>query len=99
MNVQRMWAMIKIIVQGHILNWPWRSRQHRSMVRSDVISRIIPKYFERYLPAAAAVVERKVENNDKNDKKNALHSAEYAVSLNEKNFQAKLLISKINATK
>ena len=37
--------------------------------------------------------------NDKNDKKNALHSAEYAVSLNEKNFQAKLLISKINATK
>ena len=28
--------------------------------------------------------------NDKNDKKNALHSAEYEVSLNEKIFQAKL---------
>jgi hypothetical protein len=33
-----------------------------------VIERVIPKYFERYLPAAAAVKERKVVNNDKNDK-------------------------------
>lgn len=68
MNFQRMWAMTKVVVFGHILNWPWRSRVHRRAVRSDVISRVIPQYFKRYLPAAAAVVERKVENNDKNDK-------------------------------
>ena len=67
MNISRMWAMTKIAVFGHILNWPWRSREHRRAVRSDVISRIIPQYFKRYLPAAAAVVERKVEKNDKND--------------------------------
>ena len=68
MNVQSMWAMTKIIVQGHVLNWFWRDRKHRREVRSKVIERVIPKYFERYLPAAAAVKERKVVNNDKNDK-------------------------------
>ena len=68
MNISRMWAMTQIIVQGHILNWFWRDRKHRRAVRSAVIERVIPKYFERYLPAAAAVKERKVVNNDKNDK-------------------------------
>lgn len=68
MNLQRAWAMTQIIVQGHILNWFWRDREHRRAVRSEVISRVIPKYFKRYLPAAAAVVERTPENNDKNDK-------------------------------
>lgn len=68
MNISRAWATTKIIMMGHILNWPWRSREHRRAVRSDVISRIIPQYFKRYLPAAAAVVESKAENNDKNDK-------------------------------
>lgn len=68
MNIQRMWAMTQIVVQGHILNWFWRDRLHRRKVRSAVIERVIPKYFERYLPAAAAVKERKVVNNDKNDK-------------------------------
>ena len=68
MNLKRTWAMTKIVVQGHILNWFWRDRKHRRMVRSAVIEREIPKYFERYLPAAAAVKERKVINNDANDK-------------------------------
>ena len=68
MNIKRMWAMTQIVVQGHILNWFWRPRVKRRQVRSNVISRVIPKYFERYLPAAAAIPERKVENNDKNDK-------------------------------
>ena len=36
---------------------------------------------------------------NKNDMKNALHSAEYAVSLNQKNVQAKFLITKINSSK
>ena len=68
MNLARFVAMTEIMVRGHILNWPWRSRVHRRIVRSDVISKVIPKYFKRYLPAAAAVKERKVVNNDKNDK-------------------------------
>ena len=68
MKIARMWALIKVVTFGHVLNWPWRSRNRRRQVRSDVISRIIPKYFKRYLPAAAAVQERKVEKNDKNEK-------------------------------
>ncbi|MBP3397713.1 MAG: hypothetical protein J6K82_02175 [Alphaproteobacteria bacterium] len=68
MNLKRMWAMTQIVVQGHVLNWFWRDRKHRREVRSAVIERVIPKYFERYLPAAAAVKERVPVNNDKNDK-------------------------------
>lgn len=68
MSFSRFIATMKIVFFGHIFNWPWRSRVKRRKVRSDVISKVIPKYFKRYLPAAAAVVERKVENNDKNDK-------------------------------
>lgn len=68
MNISRFVAMTEIVVRGHVLNWFWRSREHRRIVRSDVISKVIPKYFKRYLPAAAAVKERKVVNNDKNDK-------------------------------
>ena len=74
MNIKRAWAMTQIIVQGHILNWFWRDRLHRRQVRSKVIERVIPKYFERYLPAAAAVRERKVVNNDNNvDEDNNKH--------------------------
>lgn len=68
MNIKRVWAMTQILVLGHILNWFWRDRLHRRKVRSAVIERVVPKYVERYLPAAAAVKERKVINNDKNDK-------------------------------
>ena len=68
MNLARFVAMTEIMVRGHILNWPWRSRAHRRIVRSDVISKVIPKYFKRYLPAVASVKETKVTNNDKNDK-------------------------------
>ena len=68
MKIARMWALTKVVFFGHIVNWPWRSRIHRRQVRSDVISRIIPKYFKRYLPAAAAIPERKVVKDDKNEK-------------------------------
>lgn len=68
MSLARFVAMTKFILMGHILNWPWRKREKRRAVRTAVIERVIPKYFERYLPAAAAVKERKVVNNDKNDK-------------------------------
>ena len=68
MNFSRIWAMFKLIMQVHVLNWFWRDRKHRRTVRSAAIVRIIPKYFQRYLPAAAAVAEQKVENNDKKEK-------------------------------
>lgn len=68
MNLSRIWALTDIVVRGHILNWFWRDRKHRRAVRSDVISEVIPRYFKRYLPAAAAVVERVPVKDDKNDK-------------------------------
>lgn len=68
MNIARFIAMTDVMLRGHIFNWPWRSRVHRRQVRSDVISRIIPRYFKRYLPAAAAIPERKVVKDDKNEK-------------------------------
>ena len=68
MNIAKMWAMTRVAFQGHILNWLWRSREHRRAVRSDVISKIIPSYFKRYLPAAAAIPERAVVHDDKNEK-------------------------------
>ncbi len=57
MNLSRMVAMSDVILNGHILNWFWRDRDARRAVRSDVIARVIPRYFRRYLPAAAAVRE------------------------------------------
>ena len=68
MSFSRFIATMKIVFMGHIFNWPWRSRVKRRAVRSDVISKVIPTYFKRYLPAAAAIKEREVINNDKNDK-------------------------------
>jgi len=54
--------------QSHILNWPWRSREHRRDVRTNVLSRVAPNYFRRYLPAAARVVETPVIHDDANEK-------------------------------
>jgi len=68
MKIAKLLAMSDVIIRGHILNWPWRSRVHRRAVRSDVISNVIPRYFKRYLPAAAKVVERSVIKDDKNEK-------------------------------
>ena len=68
MNLARFFAVSKVVVLGHILNPLWWSREHRRQRRSDVISRIIPTYFKRYLPAAAAIPERKVIKDDEHEK-------------------------------
>ncbi len=68
MNFAKMIAMSDVILRGHVLNWFWRDRIKRRAIRSDVISKVIPRYFKRYLPAAAAITERKVEKNDRNEK-------------------------------
>lgn len=68
MNFPRAWALTKIVFQSHIFNWLWRSREQRSQVRTQVLSRVAPEYFKRYLPAAAKVVETPVIHDDKNEK-------------------------------
>ena len=68
MKIARTWALAKIVIRGHILNWPWRSRSIRRRVRTDYTARVATQYFKRYLPAARAVVEEPVVKNDKNDK-------------------------------
>ncbi len=68
MNIARFFAMSDVIIRGHVLNWFWRGREKRREVRSDVLATAIPRYFKRYLPAAAAVVERPVQKDDENEK-------------------------------
>ncbi len=68
MSLARLIAMTKVGMYGHVLNWFWRDRVRRRKIRGDVISAVIPQYFKRYLPAAAATPERKVVKNDKNEK-------------------------------
>ena len=76
MNIDRAWALTRIFFQSHVFNWPWRSRDHRRDVRTDVLSRVAPEYFKRYLPAVKNVVDGPVIKDDKNEK-----IFSYAVSL------------------
>ena len=69
MKIARTWALAKIVIRGHILNWPWRSRSIRRRVRTDYTARVATQYFKRYLPAARAVVEEPVVKDNKNDDK------------------------------
>lgn len=68
MNSERFVALADIIWRAHILNWFWRPRARRRQIRSAILAEAIPKYFERYLPAAAAIEERQVVKNDKDEK-------------------------------
>lgn len=68
MNISRAWALTRIMFMSHIFNWPWRSREHRRDVRTNVLSRVAPDYFKRYLPAAARVKEMPVIHDDENEK-------------------------------
>ncbi|MDR2413336.1 MAG: capsular polysaccharide synthesis protein [Rickettsiales bacterium] len=68
MNLSRFFATAEVVLSGHVFNWFWRGRLRRRAVRSDVISRVIPKYFKRYLPAVAAVPLTEPVNDDENEK-------------------------------
>lgn len=68
MKIARHFALFKIILFGHILVPVWWSRERRRAKRCKVLLSVIPKYFKRYLPAAAAIPERKVVKDDKNEK-------------------------------
>ncbi len=68
MSIRRHLAMANLIWQAHVLNWFWRPRDVRRAVRSDILARLIPQYFMRYLPAAAAIKERRPVKNDAKEK-------------------------------
>ena len=68
MGMARTFALFNIVMRAHILNWVWRDRAKRRAVRCAVLTDAIPKYFRRYVPAAAAIPERKVVKDDKNEK-------------------------------
>ena len=68
MNADRFLALCDIVWRAHILNWFWRPREVRRKIRSDILAEAIPKYFERYLPSAAAIEERPVIKDDANEK-------------------------------
>ena len=59
MGLMRTLALTDIIIRGHILVPLWWSREHRRAARCKVLTSAIPRYFKRYLPAAAAIPERK----------------------------------------
>ena len=68
MGLRRTLALIDIVIRGHIMVPFWWSRKHRREKRCHVLTTAIPAYFKRYLPAAAAIEERKVIKDDKNEK-------------------------------
>ncbi|MBO4480034.1 MAG: hypothetical protein J5742_00215 [Alphaproteobacteria bacterium] len=68
MNLSRIFTLSKIILRGHVFNWFWRPRGVRRKIRSNILADLLPKYFKRYLPAAASIPERKVINDDENEK-------------------------------
>ena len=68
MGLARFVARFNIILNGHVLNWFWRDHARRRAVSGNVISGVAVRYFKRYLPAAAAIRERKVVHNDAQEK-------------------------------
>ncbi len=47
----------EIVLLGHILNWPWRSRTKRRQERGRVTERAVRSYLERYIPEFSDVPE------------------------------------------
>ncbi len=68
MNLARSFAVLDVVINGHILNPFWHSREHRREKRTKVIERVIPNYFKRYLPAVHSVKETKTVKNDAGEK-------------------------------
>ncbi|MCQ2562121.1 MAG: capsular polysaccharide synthesis protein [Alphaproteobacteria bacterium] len=68
MNIARMFATLKIIIVGHILNPFWLPRVQRRKIRTNYTAHVITKYFKRYLPAVSSVSETKVIHADNTEK-------------------------------
>ncbi len=48
---------LKIIVKGHILNWPWRSHQERRKVRGIATSEAVCEYLSRHIGFIRSIKE------------------------------------------
>jgi hypothetical protein len=68
MKIAKFFALSEVVLRGHIFNPLWWPREKRREKRYKVILSVIPRYFKRYLPAAAAIAERKVVKDDANEK-------------------------------
>ncbi len=49
MNFSRLKTELAIILRGHILNYPWRSRMERRRVRGEATAKEVEKYLDRYI--------------------------------------------------
>lgn len=67
-NIKRIFIMTKLILLAHILNPFWWSRDRRRARRCKVAGNLIPKYFKKYLPAVAKIVETPAVKDDVNEK-------------------------------
>ncbi len=48
MNFRKIRKDLKIVIRGHILNWPWRSREERRRVRGTVTQEAVCDYLSKY---------------------------------------------------
>ncbi len=68
MKLARMVMMLDIVFNAHVFNWFWRDSLKRRDVRWRVLSRAIPRYLKRYVPAPDAIPEETAIHDDKNEK-------------------------------
>src|SRR5574344_19861 len=50
-STRRLNASLKVALQGHLFNWPWRPRAERRRVRGEVTRKVVLSYLDRYVPA------------------------------------------------
>ncbi len=48
---------LKIIIRGHVLNWPWRSKEERRKIRGAIIQEAVCDYLSKYINAIQSVKE------------------------------------------
>ena len=68
MNISRWWALTKIVVQAHVLNWFWRPRSVRRARRCAVAANAIPKYMMRYVPKPDEIADMPIVKDDAGEK-------------------------------
>ncbi len=62
MNIKYWFTRFKIVMEAHIFNWPWRSRERRRAIRGNVLGRLVPQYLKQYLFATKNVPDESIQN-------------------------------------
>lgn len=57
MELSRFRLGARVVLQGHVLNWPWRSSVQRRRVRGSVTAQAVCDYLDRYVPEFSDVPE------------------------------------------